>query len=166
MSNPVSISLAKTLHSARQMTKFYLSKTAGLDLQKRFDINGFETNSIHWIVAHLCWAEDALILQAVGNQTVKQDWFDKFSFGSTPPGKEVYPNYEEALKTLDDVHKRSLNMINGLTEAQLQETNHLGWEFGGSKTKETIIAHSIRHEGMHSGHLGWLLRMHGVPKIF
>lgn len=165
VNNPESLQLAKTLHSARQLTKHYLGKSEGVDLQKRFKVGSFETNSIHWIVAHLAWAEDFLILQGTGNKSMNVKWFDDFKFGATHPDKNGFPPFEEAMRTMDEVHKNALDIINNLSAEDLKAPNHVGLKFGPSDSKEALIQHTIRHEASHSGQLWWLLRMQGVEKI-
>lgn len=165
MNNPDSILLAKTLHGARQLTKYYLGFAKGLDVDKRFKVEGFETNSIHWIVAHQAWGENSIVLHGVNRQGLDVKWFDIFKIGSTHPEKESFPNFEETVRVFDEVHKKSLDLINSLTPEDLQRDNYTGLEFGGGKTNEALLRHAIRHEAMHAGHLSWLLRMHGVKKI-
>src|SRR5579859_5672763 len=165
MNNPDSILLAKTLHSARQLTKFYLSHTTGLDVQKRFKVEGFETNSIHWIVAHQAWGENFIILNGVKKEGLDIAWFNAFKIGNPHPEKTSFPNFEQTVKVFDDVHKKALDIINSLSPEELQQDNFTGLEFGGGKSNEALIRHAIRHEAMHAGHLSWLLRMHGVKKI-
>lgn len=165
MNNAESLQLAKTLHSARQLTKFYLGQSTGIDLQKRFKVGSFETNSIHWIAAHLAWAEDFLILQGTSNKGMNVKWFNTFKFGRTHPDKNSFPSFEETVNTLDEVHKKALNTINNLSAEDLTAPNHVGLKFGAGDSKETLIQHAIRHEGSHAGQLWWLLRMQGAEKI-
>ncbi|QQS30022.1 MAG: DinB family protein [Sphingobacteriales bacterium] len=154
--------LADVLNSTRILTNYYLHKAQGLDFSKRFEVNGFTTNSIHWIVAHLAWAEYFLVLKAVGNHDSDvPEWFDLFSIGAPFPALEEMPSYEEAFQAFKDMHLQSLELIKSVQPEELDQPNHLGIKFGGSDSKRMIIHHCIRHEGTHTGHLGWLLRMHG-----
>lgn len=153
--------LANVLDSTRQLTRFYLSKTADLDVSKRFEATGFTTNSIHWIVAHLAWAENFLILQAIGNTNSELPWFEKFGLGTAHPDRADMPPYEEALQSFNTIHQQCLEVIKPLNTAELDTPNHLGLKFGNNDSMRMIIQHAIRHEGTHAGHLGWLLRMHG-----
>lgn len=153
--------LADTLESTRQLTRFYLSHTVELDLDKRFMVHEFHTNSIHWIVAHLTWAEDYLILKGVGNQSLELPWFDAFRIGKESPETEKYPPYSETMDAFNSVHEKVITLIRSMTSQQQDEKNHVQMNFGADDSKRALIRHCIRHEGMHCGHISWLLRMHG-----
>ena len=158
--------LADVLNSTRNLTNYYLHKSQGLDFSQRFEVNGFTTNSIHWIVAHLAWAEHYLILQAVGNSDAEVPaWLNLFGIGSTYPALEDMPPYEETLQVYNGIHLQCLELIKNLSADDLNAPNHSGIRFGSNDTKRMVIQHSIRHEGTHTGHLGWLLRMHGRKAV-
>ena len=165
MNNPDSLLLAKTLHSTRQLTGFYLKHAEGLDVQKRFTIGNFETNSIHWIVAHLAWGENFLILKGVGNQPMEVKWLEHFKIGSPYPAESAFPDFKETVQTFNQVHDLAVEIVKNLSAEGLQQPNHTKLEFGGGNSNEALLRHAIRHEGMHAGLLSWLLRMHGVKKI-
>lgn len=157
--------LAETLNSARQLTLFYLKNTDGLDKDKSFAIGEFNTNSIHWMVAHLAWAEDFLVLRGVGNRGLGLEWFEHFKLGSEYPDTSKFPSYEEAFDTLNRVHTQAMELLKTMDDGALEEPNHVGVKFGAGDSKRAIIHHCIRHEGIHCGHIGWLLRMHGRKVI-
>ncbi|MBL7923359.1 MAG: DinB family protein [Bacteroidia bacterium] len=157
--------LAEMLDHTRQLTRFYLKHTADIDLQKRFEIGDFQTNSVHWIVAHLSWAEWALTLKALGSDVSPAPWFTLFKIGAPAPDPGQFPPYEEVRRVFDETHATALAHIRSLEDATLKEENELGMSFGGGKEKRMIIQHCIRHEGTHTGHLGWILRMSGKKVI-
>lgn len=157
--------LAGTLHNARQLTQFYLKHTQDVDVKQRFTLGDFTTNNIHWIVAHLAWAEDYLVLKGVGDLDSRVEWLRHFRIGSGYPDSSLFPAYEETLETFHDLHRQTITLLENLPDTALDEKNHVGLKFGSGDTKRSIINHSIRHEGMHCGHLGWLLRMHGKKVI-
>lgn len=153
--------LAAAMDSARQLTRYYLHKSKDLDVSMRFEVNGFTTNSIHWVVAHLAWAQDFLILQSINNAGNNLPWFEKVSIGQPYPALAHLPPYEEALQAFNTIHEQCLELIRPLTADALNTTNLLGIKFGSDASMRMMIHHCIRHEGTHTGHLGWLLRMHG-----
>lgn len=157
--------LAETLDSARQLTNYYLHKSNGLEVGRRFEVNGFTTNSIHWVVAHLAWAQDLLLLQGIGNTGNNLPWFAAVSIGQPYPNPADLPPYEEAVETLNAIHQQCLDLIKPLGFEDLNAPNHLGFKFGNNNSMRAIIHHCIRHEGTHAGHLGWLLRMHGGKAV-
>ena len=164
-SNTAATTLAGALNSARQLTRFYLNQAKDLDVEQRFTVGEFTTNSIHWLIAHLGWAEDFLILKGVGNAGIEKPWFKHFELGSDYPAAADFPPYSEAIETFHEVHKSAMELLNDLPDSKLNEKNHIGVAFGAVDTKEAIINHCIRHESTHCGHLGWLLRMQGKKVI-
>jgi hypothetical protein len=157
--------LASVLDNSRSLTLFYLHHAEGLDKSKTFTLGDFRSNSIHWIVAHLAWAENHLILHGVGNQELNVTWFDLFKLGAPPPDLSQFPSYEETFQTLNLVHQKALELLKTTPDETLNSANHVGIKFGAGDSKRIIIQHAIRHEGAHAGHLGWLLRMHGLKII-
>jgi hypothetical protein len=161
----MSILLADTLNSTRQLTMYYLNQLKDVDVKKRFEINGFKTNSVHWIVSHLAWSEDFLILLAVGNKSTNMSWFEKFKIGSPYPDEKDFPTLEESLLAFGKIHEESIELLRTMPENAIHEPNHVGLKFANQDTKKVIIQHCIRHEGTHCGHLGWLVKMHGGKTV-
>ncbi|MCZ2356456.1 MAG: DinB family protein [Bacteroidia bacterium] len=162
--NIESKTLANTLNNARQLTQFYLHHTKDVDVEKQFSIDNFTTNNIH-LVCHLAWAENFLILNGVGGKGIKKEWLQNFQIGSDYPDASKFPAYSESLETFDEIHKQSLELLNNLPDKELDNKNNVGLQFSIGDSKRIIINHCIRHEGVHCGHLGWLLRMHGKKII-
>ncbi|HAP01590.1 MAG TPA: hypothetical protein DCQ93_06670 [Bacteroidetes bacterium] len=155
-------SLADVFISSRNLTKYYLHKVKDADKKKRFSIGEWNTNSIHWIVSHLAWAENYLILDAVIGRKETVPWFQYFEIGSPYPEESKFPSYEEAVNTLDWIHEKSIAEIRNLSNQQLDEKNFAGIDFRDGDSKRKIIHHAIRHEGTHCGHLSWLAKLHGL----
>jgi len=72
---------------------------------------------------------------------------------------------KEILDTWKDVHKAAIEHLNSMNDEELNETNDLDISFGGDKTKRMMIHHVIRHEAIHSGHLGMIAKMHGIKTV-
>ena len=157
--------LAQVLDNTRYLTKMYLFREKDIDKEKRFQINNFTTCSIHWIIAHLAWAENYLILKSVGKTGSGKGWFEHFEIGTEYPDKLNFPPFEETLETFNDIHEQSIKLLQELNEEELDKPNHTRLKFGTDDSKRIIINHCIRHEGVHCGHLGWLLRMNGKKFI-
>jgi hypothetical protein len=157
--------LAAMLDSTRQLTKFYLEELSDVDKLKSFSFGDFLTNNIQWIVAHITWAEDSLILRGIGNQGISVPWFELFRLGAPKPGLSEVPSYEDSLEKLDLVHQTSMTFLNSLSDATLDQPNHFGRKIMGEDSKRVLLRHCIRHEGVHCGQLSWLARMHGKQII-
>jgi hypothetical protein len=157
--------LASVLDNTRALTLFYLQQVEDVDKSRSFTVGDFQTNSIHWIIAHLAWAEDALILRGVGDQGISVPWFELFRFGLPRPPLDKYPPFSETLEVLQRVHQTALNFLNSLPREALDQPNKFGRKILGQDSNRILIHHCIRHEGCHAGHLGWLVRMHGKKVI-
>lgn len=160
-----SVILADMLDKARSLTLLYLKYLEGVDKTQSFTIGDFQTNNIHWIAAHLAWAEDNLILRGIGDQRMDVPWFDHFRLGSEKPSETAYPSWNDTLDVLYRTHRRSLEVLRALPDQALDAQNHINLKFGADGSKRIVVQHCIRHESAHCGHLGWLLRMHGRKLI-
>lgn len=157
--------LASVLDNARQLTNFYLQNANDVDKERRFQINDFQTCNIYWILAHLTWAQDFLILRGVGNKGSGIGWLDDFGIGSEFPDKPKFAPYKEIVDNFNQIHQQSITLVKTIPVETLNEANNVGIKFSAGDSKRIIINHCIRHEGIHCGHLGWLLRMHGKKII-
>ena len=154
--------LIKTYEMARNLSKYYNSKLEGLDLQKVYELNGIKLNSAFWILAHLVWTEHFLIIEGIGGDSLGIEWLNDYGFGSEPDKIENPPSIEEVKKHVDEVHTRAMEILNNMTDEQMQSENNIEANFGGSKTKETVLMHAIRHEPMHVGQVSWILKANGI----
>ncbi|MCX6639040.1 MAG: DinB family protein [bacterium] len=157
--------LAAVLDSSRQLTHFYLDELKDVDKSRTFKIGDFQTNNVHWIVAHLAWSEDTLILRGVGNDGIAVPWFELFRLGVPSPPLNEYPPFNETFDVLKQVHQATISLLNSLPTEALDQPNNFGRKIMGQDSKRILIHHCIRHEGVHCGHLGWLARLHGLKVI-
>jgi uncharacterized damage-inducible protein DinB len=154
--------LAEAFEFARGLSKFYLSKLDGLDLDKRPEIGGVKFNSAYWIAAHLVWTEHFLLIEGMGAPSMHIPWIDQFSIGSNPDEIMEKPKYSEILEKLDEVHEMAMEKVLSMTDEELDEPNSINANFGGVNNKRNVIKHAIRHEPMHIGQLSWILKANGV----
>jgi hypothetical protein len=68
--------LADAFQSVRNLTKMYLSKLEGLDIDKRFDINGKKLNSVRWLAGHIVWSEHYLLIEGLDGKPVEIPWLE------------------------------------------------------------------------------------------
>lgn len=153
--------LLSVYENVRGLTKFFISNLGDTDINQVFEINGIKLNSIHWLITHLAWTENELILKAVGNDDINLPWLEEYGFGSVPAEIKTRPDLESVLETLDSIHERAVSIISGLSEEDLDSDNHLDFSFAGSKCKRNLIIHAIRHEPMHIGQLTWAMELSG-----
>lgn len=157
--------LIKAYEMARNLSKFYISKLEGLDLYKVYKINGVKMNSAYWILAHLVWTEHFLIIEGIGGESIGIEWLDDFGFGSEPDKIENPPSIDEVNNRFEEVHKRAIEILNNMTDELMESDNNIEANFGGSKSKECVLMHAIRHEPMHIGQLSWILKANGVKMV-
>lgn len=156
--------IAAILDQARKLTLIYVKRLVEVDVHKRFVIEDKAFNSAYWEIAHLAWAEAGLVLKTIGKPYPLPEWLRQFTLGSNPDVvKEMRP-LPELLDTLADIHHASLEALNMLDPAVLDQPSEL--QFLNWKTDvRHVLYHAIRHEGVHTGHLGWLCKLHGIKVI-
>src|SRR5437868_9261082 len=138
--------LAEAYEFSRGLTKFYMSKLDGLDLNQRLETKGVKFNSPHWIAAHLVWTEHFLLIEGMGLPAMDIPWMEEYGFGSNPDTVTIKPDYKEILVKLEEVHIKAMDNLKSLTDKQLDEPNGINANFGGVNNKRNVIKHAIRHE--------------------
>jgi uncharacterized damage-inducible protein DinB len=161
------IILAETMHDARRLAIFYYKQLENVDIYKRFPIgeSGQFFNSVHWVMAHLAVTENFLLLHTIGGEKIPISWARSFGLGSTGDSPNDSPSIEEILDVQRAVHKKSLEYVKSLSNEDMDQPTINGITFGTDDTRRSIIRHAIRHEGLHTGHLSWLCRLHGLKII-
>lgn len=158
--------LAQTMDETRNLTRFYSGKLKGEDMNRVFEVNGFTTNSPHWILAHLCWAENMLLLQCMGHKGSGIPWLNDFKIGSSKGAKPAnQPELSEVLAAMKDIHAAALQQLSSMTDEELDQDNVLGVAFGENRSKRFIAMHAIRHEGTHLGQLSLIAKMYGKHTV-
>ena len=89
-------------------------------------------------------------------------WLEEFSIGSTTANKDTWPEYNEVLKRMDEVHDAAMNLIRSLSDEELDKPNLIGATFMRTNSKRAVITHAIRHEPMHTGQISWILKLNSV----
>ncbi len=152
----------------RQLAHFALKKLAGKEseFQKRFDVEGRKLNNVYWLVAHMTWAENNLIIRSTGGPNPEVPWLKYFALGkSADEGENCGVPYEEIYAGFKKVHQIAMDQLTQMDPALLDAENKLNWEILGGKTMRNTIMHHIRHENNHIGQLLWLVNLHGVKTI-
>ena len=158
--------LAEVFESTRQLTRYYSSNLKGVDMMKEFKVEGNVINSPYWLIGHLVWSEQYLLIKALGGADLNIPWIGHFGFGSKlPEDTNGLPTIKEIFDTWKEVHQAATDRLNSLKDEELDETNDLGISFGGDNSKRLIIHHVIRHEAIHAGHLGLIAKMHGIQTV-
>jgi hypothetical protein len=159
--------LAGCLDNARQLTRFYLSKLKQVDPLLRYKLSqDCSINSYYWIIGHLCWAENLLVLKNLGVQaTESYDWLESFSVGQSDSEQEGMPAFGAVLDAFKQIHLQALLAIQNLDEEVLIRESTLEFNFGNGNSVREILKHAIRHESVHTGHLGLICKISGIDTI-
>lgn len=153
--------LAHMMDRARQYARMYLSLLKDQDPHREFVCEGKPLNTQFWLVAHLATTENGLLLYATGGPFEKFSWAKHFTVGSKGLPKEQCPPYEEVWATFKAVHEKAMAHLPTLTLDQLDSSNTTKLPLIGD-TMRDVITHAIRHESLHTGHLSWLCKLHGI----
>ncbi|MGL4465831.1 MAG: DinB family protein [Planctomycetia bacterium] len=79
-------------------------------------------NHAVWVAGHAVVARSGLLSMITGQPDPWADWGKMLGGGSTPVADAAaYPNYEELLAAWDSVHRKTLALLDGLSEARLDE---------------------------------------------
>lgn len=156
--------LAHTMDRTRQYTRFYLDKLKDQDLHRRFVCEGKELNSAYWLIAHIAVTQNGLLLMATGGPFEKFSWAKHFGRGGPGLPPEQCPPFTEVLETFDRIHTKAIAHVAALPDAALEGPNLTGIALIGTTVRDVVI-HAIRHEGLHTGHLSWLCKLHGITTM-
>jgi len=156
--------LAHTMDKTREYTLMYLDKLKGVDPHRRPVCEGKELNSAYWLVAHLAVTQNGLLLMATGGPFEKFSWAKHFGRAGAGLPPEQCPPFNEVLDTFHRIHRTAIAHVASLPEPALEGPNVTGLAIIGPSVRDVII-HAIRHEGLHTGHLSWLCKLHGIPTM-
>ena len=160
--------LRNMVDATRQLAHFAIKKMEGResDMQKRFEVEGRKLNSMYWIIAHMAWAENNLIIRSLGGANPAVPWLKHFAMGkSAEDGENCGVPYAEIYAGFKKVHQVAMETLDKLNPDELNSENLLNWEILGGKTKRNTIMHHVRHENTHVGQMLWLVNLHGVKTL-
>ncbi|CAG5086921.1 DinB family protein [Parvicella tangerina] len=157
--------LSRQLDKARELTRWYLSLMKTCDPYKTFEFDGKRFNSVIWEVGHLAMSENFLVNYLTYGPATKEDWFKQFAMGGDNKVTEEYPDFKEVLNSFKQIHNSTIEHINSLTDQDLDKPTKKEFNVADIKTVRDVIIHAIRHESIHTGHLGWLCKLHGVKSV-
>jgi len=156
--------LAHMVDRTRQYTRFYLSALKDRDPHREFICEGKPLNTVFWLVAHLATSQNGLLLLATGGPFEKFSWAKHYTLGSKGLPADQAPPYAEVWGTFKAVHEKVMTHLPTLSAEQLNAPNRTNLPLIGSTTRD-VITHAIRHEALHTGHLSWLCKLHGVSTM-
>ncbi len=153
--------IADIFHQTRGLTRWYLKKIPEEKMVLRPEFNGVQLNSAYWIQAHLCWAEAYLCIKSTGAEVPEIPWLNQFTLGSKPEQIKQEPSVQEVRDAFEQVHQLAMDHIRALDPESLGESSGLPM----FPTRRIALYHAIRHEGTHTGHIGWICKLLGIPAV-
>lgn len=108
-----------------------------------------------WVLGHLAYSEASMLEDIMlGEGNPLADWKPIFGDGSEPTGNtDDYPPFDEVRAKFDEVRARTVNFVEGLSDADLDtksKNSPAEWEayFGTwGKCLTIIAAHAFMHHG-------------------
>ena len=165
MENSKSLIIAEQMDNTRELTRYYLSKLKEADVYQSFTCNDKKLNPIIWELGHLAVSQNWLVLYLGHGTPEKIEWGKLFALGATPPKKEEYPPYEEIWNMFKRVHDKAINHVSSLNDDDLDSVPKKEIPFIKENNLKNLFMHSIRHEGIHAGHISWLCKLHNIQTI-
>ncbi len=153
--------IADIFHNSRGLTRWYLKKLSDEQMMARPERDGKPFNSAYWIQGHLAWSEAMLVIQGTGGEKPSVEWLNLFAIGSDPGKIEGAPDLIQLREGFNQIHEAAMLHVRSLDPESLGEPSGNGL----FPTRRASLYHAIRHESTHTGHLGWLCKMHGVATI-
>lgn len=157
--------LSRQLDKARELTRWYLSLMKECDPYKTFEFEGKRFNSIIWEIGHLAMSENFLANYLTYGPAIKEEWFKHFAMGGDNKVSDEYPDFKSVLNSFKSIHNTTIEHINTLTDDDLDKPTKKEFNVAGIVTVRDALIHSIRHESTHTGHLGWLCKLHEVKSV-
>ncbi len=157
--------LIDNLESARVLTRLYMSKLRDVDMTKTFECEGVKLNSAYWIIGHIAWAENMLLLRGTGAKRLRLPWLKAFEIGAKFEYTADMPPIKALIDGMNSIREAAIAQLKTIRDEQLDEPNAIDFKVAGDNTTRMIIQHAARHEATHAGHLGWLCKLHGLKTI-
>ncbi|MCB9226946.1 MAG: DinB family protein [Chitinophagales bacterium] len=164
MQNKEIQTLIDTVEFSQGLALWYLSFLKEQNPLKVFEMEGVKLNTLHWVVGHIAWAEQDLILYGTHGKKSDIAFLDDFAISKSGNENTSIP-FLDLIKAMKEVHELSIEHLKTFTDADLEKENAYKLSFGMPPTYKTIIMHHIRHLGVHAGHLGWLCKLYGVKTV-
>jgi hypothetical protein len=128
------------------------------------------SSHIAWQVGHLAVSQYGLMLfrqrgRAEGDLELMPGWLRKrFGRGSVPPSDpSEIPSRDALLECLNKIHIASMSALPHFSADQLLEPTEM--PYAAHPIKLGALLFCPLHESIHSGQIGLLRRMHGLPSV-
>lgn len=119
-----------------------------------------------WICGHLAVSQHLLIhVRCLGRGILDDAFVQHYPIGGPVPSsaEHGYPDREHVRQVMDDVHRRTLDAVRGMSDALLAEPAYGkdGAPHPHYSTKLGAVTHCGRHEAFHAGQLATIRRLCG-----
>lgn len=159
--NLVARTIAEMLDQSRKFNRYYISLLDHDRLHESYTLDSVKMNSAYFIVGHLGWTEWAIITQSLKGPAFEAPLLEQFHIGSRQGSHPVELDFGALVAEIDRVHAFTLDYIQGLSEAELEEDVFLA-PANWNTVRRKALYHVIRHESFHTGQLSWIAKVHGA----
>lgn len=158
--------LVEMYEKTRLLTRYYLSKLKDVDPFVQQGNGDVTFNSIYWLMAHLAWAENYLVVEMTGGKSVAPHWLNHYSLGADGSLHTGHGSFKELLDEVKAVHEKCMLYLGTLSDNDLSSENAGKFQFGdGDATCRFSVQHAIRHEALHTGHLTVIAKLNKVKTV-
>jgi uncharacterized damage-inducible protein DinB len=123
-----------------------------------------QCNHIRWLTGHMITGESHVLSLLGGKNDDSRNYEKNFGRGSViTDDPSVYPSMAELKKRLYDIHERATNLVEKISEAELQR------ETGQEEKKEPLwqsLTFLFMHEFYHAGQIASARRIIGRERSF
>ncbi|XAL98095.1 DinB family protein [Phycisphaeraceae bacterium D3-23] len=146
-------------------TSAHLFTTLAQDLRDHPMARAVE-GGIHatWAVGHVAFSEAHFHQMITGQDNPIASWGEHLAGGTTPTDDaSVYPSYDEALKQLQALHNKTVELVKGMSESDLdRKVDGMPEEFEPFfGTVGKVLCAAIIHPMHHNGQLADIRRSLG-----
>ncbi len=156
--------LINTVELSLELALRYIQLLKEEDPHKIFTCDSITYNSLYWQVGHLAWAENLLLLKGTGGKFIKDSWIETFKLGEAHKILDSL-SFNDLKSHSKTIHQKTILHLNTLKDSDLEKSNKLNFGLNHEPTIGFIINHYIRHLGIHTGQISWLVKMYGLQAV-
>lgn len=164
MQNPQLQTLIDAIKFQQNLATWYLHFLKEQDCHKIFEVEGIKLNSINWLVGHMAWSDNDLILKATHGKEFDNPYLNNFAIGAPQEFNHTF-DFKELKEINKEVHQLAIEHLESLSDSDLSKQNAYNEGFGSEPTYKTVIMHYLRHSGVHIGHLSWLCKLFNIKTV-
>jgi hypothetical protein len=117
--------LSEMMDQTRKLCRYYISKLQDVDVLKEFEVEGIKLNCVLWVLAHITWAEHAMLLRTLNGPQMDIAWIGHFRTNSNSSPQPDWPRLNEVLQSMQQVHETAIKFVSSLDDKTLDEPAYI-----------------------------------------